>query len=74
MSVPLYQAEAEFFRTPGHPVRIRALELLQEQPVRARDLLAAVALKPSGLSRQPAVPAGRNERLTELREGEVATR
>ncbi|MCW2506790.1 MAG: hypothetical protein JWO79_5074, partial [Actinomycetia bacterium] len=27
MSVPLYQAKAELFRTLGHPVRIRVLEL-----------------------------------------------
>ena len=30
MSVPLYQAKAEFFRTLGHPARIRILELLSE--------------------------------------------
>jgi hypothetical protein len=28
VSVPLYQAKAEFFRTLGHPARIRVLELL----------------------------------------------
>ena len=27
MSVPLYQAKAEFFKTLGHPARIRILEL-----------------------------------------------
>jgi len=32
MSVPLYQAKAELFRTLGHPVRIRVLELLQDGP------------------------------------------
>ena len=32
MSVPLYQAKAEFFRMLGHPVRIRVLELLSERP------------------------------------------
>ncbi len=30
MGVPLYQAKAEFFRTLGHPARIRVLELLSE--------------------------------------------
>ena len=30
MPVPLYQAKAEFFRTLGHPARIRVLELLAE--------------------------------------------
>jgi hypothetical protein len=28
---PLYQAKAEFFRTLGHPARIRVLELLAER-------------------------------------------
>ena len=28
MAAPLYQAKAEFFRTLGHPARIRILELL----------------------------------------------
>ncbi len=30
MSVPLYQAKAEFFRMLGHPVRIQVLEVLAE--------------------------------------------
>ena len=41
MSVPLYQAKAELFRTLGHPVRIRVLELLQDGPKPVRGLLAA---------------------------------
>ena len=31
MSIPLYQAKAEFFKTLGHPARIRILELLSER-------------------------------------------
>ena len=42
MSVPLYQAKAELFRTLGHPVRIRALELLQDGPKQVRELLAEI--------------------------------
>ncbi len=30
MSVPLYQAKAEFFRMLGHPIRIQVPELLAE--------------------------------------------
>ena len=30
-SRPLYQAKAEFFKTLGHPARIRVLELLSER-------------------------------------------
>ena len=44
--VPLYQAKAELFRTLGHPVRIRVLELLQDGPkvVKAPSALAVAAL------------------------------
>ena len=55
MSVPVYQAKAELFRTLGHPVRIRVLELLQHGPKPVRDLLAAIEVEPSGLSQHLAV-------------------
>ncbi|MEV6965917.1 metalloregulator ArsR/SmtB family transcription factor [Hamadaea sp. NPDC051192] len=53
--VPLYQRKAEFFRTLGHPVRIRVLELLGDGPLAVRDLLADVEIEPSSLSQQLAV-------------------
>jgi DNA-binding transcriptional ArsR family regulator len=56
MPVPLYQAKAEFFRTLGHPVRIRVLELLHDGPKPVRDLLAETGIEPSSLSQQLAVP------------------
>ncbi|MCX6460975.1 MAG: metalloregulator ArsR/SmtB family transcription factor [Actinobacteria bacterium] len=55
MATPLYQAKAEFFRTLGHPVRIRVLELLSEQDHAVHELLAAIAVEPSNLSQQLAV-------------------
>ena len=55
MSVPLYQAKAELFRTLGHPVRIRVLELLQDGPKPVRDLLAVIEVEASNLSQQLAV-------------------
>jgi ArsR family transcriptional regulator len=55
MSVPLYQAKAELFRTLGHPVRIRVLELLQEGPRPVRELLDAIEVESSNLSQQLAV-------------------
>ena len=55
MSVPLYQAKAEFFRMLGHPVRIRVLELLQDGPMPVRELRAAIEVEPSSLSQQLAV-------------------
>ena len=68
MSVPLYQAKAEFFRMLGHPVRIRVLELLQDGPMPVRDLLAAIEVEPSGLSQQLAV-LRRSGIVTSTREG-----
>ncbi|MGX6600611.1 ArsR/SmtB family transcription factor [Micromonosporaceae bacterium Da 78-11] len=55
MSVPLYQAKAEMFRTLGHPVRIRVLELLQDGPKPVRHLLAEIDVEASNLSQQLAV-------------------
>jgi ArsR family transcriptional regulator len=55
VSVPLYQAKAEFFRMLGHPVRIRVLELLQDGPMPVRALLAEIEVEPASLSQQLAV-------------------
>jgi ArsR family transcriptional regulator len=55
MPVPLYQVKAEFFRTLGHPARIRVLELLSEGDSPVHELLAAIAIEPSNLSQQLAV-------------------
>ncbi|GAA2747974.1 MULTISPECIES: ArsR/SmtB family transcription factor [Kitasatospora] len=68
MAVPLYQAKAEFFRTLGHPVRIRVLELLQDGPRPVRELLAAIEVEPSNLSQQLAV-LRRTQLVTATREG-----
>lgn len=55
VSVPLYQAKAEFFRTLGHPARIRILELLSERDHAVHELLAAIGIEASSLSQQLAV-------------------
>ena len=55
MGVPLYQAKAEFFRTLGHPARIRVLELLSEGDRTVHDLLGSIQIEPSNLSQQLAV-------------------
>jgi ArsR family transcriptional regulator len=55
MSLPLFQAKAELFRTLGHPVRVRVLELLQAGPRAVRELLAEIDVEPSSLSQQLAV-------------------
>ncbi|MFD0885889.1 ArsR/SmtB family transcription factor [Streptosporangium algeriense] len=55
MPVPLYQVKAELFRTLGHPLRIRVLELLQRGPLPVRDLLVELDIEASNLSQQLAV-------------------
>ena len=55
MSVPLYQAKAELFRTLGHPIRIRVLELLQNGPRPVSELLRELDIEASALSQQLAV-------------------
>lgn len=54
-NVPLYEAKADLFRTLGHPVRIRVLELLQDGPRPVRELLADIGVEASNLSQQLAV-------------------
>jgi ArsR family transcriptional regulator len=55
MPVPLYQAKAEFFRTLGHPARIRVLELLSDRDHAVHELLGAIEIEQSNLSQQLAV-------------------
>jgi ArsR family transcriptional regulator len=55
MPVPLYQAKAEFFRTLGHPARIRVLELLAERDRAVHELLGAIDVEAPNLSHQLAV-------------------
>ena len=52
MPTPLHEAKAELFRTLGHPVRIRVLELLSEREHAVHELLARIELEPSALSQQ----------------------
>jgi DNA-binding transcriptional ArsR family regulator len=55
VSRPLYQLKAEFFKTLGHPVRIRVLELLSDRELAVSELLAALEIEPANLSQQLAV-------------------
>lgn len=55
MSEPLYRLKAEFFKTLGHPARIRILELLVERDRTVGELLPEVGLEASNLSQQLAV-------------------
>jgi ArsR family transcriptional regulator len=69
--VPLYQAKAEFFRTLGHPARIRILELLSERDHAVHELLEQIAIEPSNLSQQLAVLRRTGLVTSRRRDGEV---
>lgn len=55
MSRPLYELKAEFFKTLGHPARIRVLELLSEREHAVAEMLPEVGIEPANLSQQLAV-------------------
>jgi DNA-binding transcriptional ArsR family regulator len=52
VSTPLYQLKAEFFKTLGHPARIRVLELLSEGEHAVSEMLPHVGIEPAHLSQQ----------------------
>ena len=55
MSEPIYTLKAEFFKTLGHPARIRILELLAEGEHSVTELMPELGLESSHLSQQLAV-------------------
>jgi ArsR family transcriptional regulator len=55
VSRPLYQLKAEFFKTLGHPARIRVLELLSQREHAVSELLPEVGIEPANLSQQLAI-------------------
>lgn len=65
---PLYRMKAEFFKTLGHPVRIRVLELLAEREQAVSEMLPQVGIEPANLSQQLAV-LRRAGLVTSRREG-----
>ncbi len=71
MTVPLYLAKAEFFKTLGHPARIRILELLSERDHSVRDLLGAIDIEPSNLSQQLSILRRTSLVASYRRDGEV---
>jgi len=71
VSVPLYQAKAEFFKTLSHPARIRILELLCERDHAVHELLAVIPIEPSNLSQQLAVLRRTSMVVSRRENGEV---
>jgi ArsR family transcriptional regulator len=68
MTTPLHQLKAEFFKTLGHPARIRVLELLSEREHAVAELLPHVGIESAHLSQQLAV-LRRAGLVTSRREG-----
>ncbi|MFF3566943.1 ArsR/SmtB family transcription factor [Nocardia jiangxiensis] len=54
-SRPLYQMKAEFFKTLGHPVRIRVLELLSRREHTVAEMLSEIGVEAANLSQQLAI-------------------
>lgn len=52
MPTPIYQVKAEFFKTLGHPARIRVLEVLREGERTVNELVPEVGIEASHLSQQ----------------------
>jgi len=52
MATPLYELKAQFFRSLGHPARIRVLELLRDGERSVGELVGEVGLEASHLSQQ----------------------
>ncbi|GAA0274182.1 metalloregulator ArsR/SmtB family transcription factor [Cryptosporangium japonicum] len=55
MTRPLYQLKAEFFKTLGHPARIRVLELLSRREHSVAEMLPEVGVEAANLSQHLAV-------------------
>ena len=55
VDVPMNRSKAALFRTLGHPVRIRVLEMLQDGPRPVHELRQDVEIEASSLSQQLAV-------------------
>ncbi|WP_278260819.1 metalloregulator ArsR/SmtB family transcription factor [Nocardia sp. AG03] len=69
---PLYQMKADFFKTLGHPVRIRVLELLSQREHAVSEILPEVGVEAANLSQQLAV-LRRAGLVTARREGLTVT-
>jgi len=55
LTKPIYEVKAQFFKTLGHPARIRVLEVLAGGPRSVSELQPDVGLEASHLSQQLSV-------------------
>lgn len=52
MTRPVYEVKAEFFKTLGHPARVRILEVLRDGEMPVSEIIPLVGLEASHLSQQ----------------------
>ena len=52
VTTPIYQLKADFFKTLGHPARIRILEVLRDGEQAVSELIPSVGIEASHLSQQ----------------------
>lgn len=71
MTVPVYEAKAELFRTVGHPARIRVLELLCERDHAVHELAEHLVISDSNLSQQLSILRRAHMVVSTRRDGEV---
>ena len=55
MATPIYQLKAEIFKTMGHPIRIRVLEMLGEREHSVGEMLPELGVEAANLSQHLAV-------------------
>jgi len=71
VSIPVYEAKAELFRTIGHPARLRILELLCNRDHAVHELAQHVEISDSNLSQQLSVLRRAHIVVSTRRHGEV---
>ncbi len=69
---PLYQMKADFFKTLGHPIRVRALELLSQREHGVAEMLDEIGVEAANLSQQLSI-LRRAGLVTARREGLTVT-
>jgi DNA-binding transcriptional ArsR family regulator len=52
VTLPIHQVKADFFKTLGHPARIRILEVLRDGECSVAELIPRVGIEASHLSQQ----------------------
>jgi ArsR family transcriptional regulator len=55
MTLPIYQVKSDFFKTLGHPARVRILEVLKDGEHSVSEMIPKIGIEASHLSHQLAI-------------------